>query len=236
LKQMILSSGDTLRGYDRWAAQYDAGDNPMIGATDWALDARPLVFDGARVLELGCGTGRIAARVLAGGARSYVGVDGSAGMLDVARARVAADPRAAFVHAELAAVPPLGEPFDLAVVVLVIEHVVELAAPFAAIAGALRPGGVVRIVEIHPDLVETGTVAHFRDASAEGGEVRFTSVAHPVASVVRALEAAGLAVERVDEELADGALLEAVPRLQKHRGRRVVMDVIARRRDSSVVA
>jgi ubiquinone/menaquinone biosynthesis C-methylase UbiE len=186
---MILSSGDTFRGYDRWSAQYDAGDNPMVAATAWVLDTRPLALDGARVLELGCGTGRIAARVLDGGPLGYVGVDGSAGMLEVARARIT-DPRATFVHAELTDVGSFGAPFDLALIVLVLEHVVDLTRPFAAIARALRPGGVLRVVEIHPALVDSGTVAHFRDPSADGGEVRFTSVAHPVASMTRALEAA----------------------------------------------
>ena len=26
---------ETFRQYDRWSATYDAGDNPLIGATDW---------------------------------------------------------------------------------------------------------------------------------------------------------------------------------------------------------
>jgi SAM-dependent methyltransferase len=228
----ILSPGDTLRGYDRWSAHYDGGDNPMIAATAWALDARPLELAGARVLELGCGTGRNAARVLAGGAAAYVGVDGSDGMLAIARARAGAgDPRCTWLHADVLATAPLpiaAGGFDLALVVLVLEHVRDLAPPFAAIARALRPGGVLRVVEIHPDLVGAGTVAHFHDAAAGGGEVRFTSVAHPVASITRALAEAGLVVERADEDTAAGALLAAAPRLAKHRDRRVLLDLSAR--------
>lgn len=221
----VLPPAATLHGYDRWAAHYDRHDNPMVAATEWALDARPLELAGARVLELGCGTGRHAARVLAAGARAYVGVDGSAGMLEVARRD--RDPRCTWVASALDAVPPLGEPFDAALIVLVLEHIVELAPVLAAAAQAVREGGALRIVEIHPDLVARGTVAHFHDA--DGPEVRFTSVAHPVQALVAALTAAGFAAERIDEESADGALLDQVPRLAKHRGARVLLDVTARR-------
>ncbi len=198
----------------------------MVAATAWALDTRPLDVVDARVVELGCGTGRHASRLIAEGARAYVGVDGSAGMLEIARARTR-DARCTWELAGLEAVPELGEPFDVALLVLVLEHVVDLAPPFDAVARALRPGGVLRIVEIHPELVGAGTVAHFHDD--QGAEIRFTSVAHPVDEVVGALEVAGLAIGRLDEQIADDALLARVPRLAKHRGRRVLLDVTARR-------
>jgi len=223
----LLSPTDTLRGYDLWSTQYDGGDNPMIAATAWSLDARPLALRDARVLELGCGTGRNAARVLAGGARAYLGVDGSAGMLDLARARVA-DPRCAWKLAALDHEIALGDPgsFDVALIVLVLEHLRSLSPLFATAARALRPGGVLRIAEIHPSLVGAGTVAHFHDGARE---VRFTSVAHDLVGLQRQLSGAGFAIAHIEEHLADGALLAAVPRLAKHRGRAVVLDVAATR-------
>jgi SAM-dependent methyltransferase len=225
----ILDPADTLRGYDRWSAHYDAGDNPMVAATAWALDTRPLEVAGARVLEVGCGTGRHAASILAAGARAYVGVDGSPGMLAIARAR---EPRATWHHADLAALPPLGDPFDVALIVLVLEHIADLRAVFRAVTAALRPGGLLRIVEIHGDLVAAGTVAHFHDTS----EVRFTSVAHSPPTITAALADAGLSIEHLAEHVADGALLAAVPRLAKHRGRRVVLDIAARRADPAAIS
>lgn len=224
-KIAVIPSAATLSGYDRWAAQYDHGENPMVAATEWALDGRPFVVAGQRVLELGCGTGRNVARVLAGGARSYVGIDGSPGMLEVARGRIT-DPRCAWQLAPLDAVPPLGEPFDAALIVLVLEHIAALGPLFATAASALRPGGVLRIVEIHPDLVVGGTVAHFHD---DGTEHRFSSFAHPVPALAAALGAAGFAVDALAEHVAEGALLTRAPRLAKHRGRRVLLDVVARR-------
>jgi ubiquinone/menaquinone biosynthesis C-methylase UbiE len=220
----VLTSDDTLRGYDRWAVRYDGGDNPMIAATEWAFDARPIAWKGMGVIELACGTGRNARRALDGGARAYVGVDGSRGMLDLARARVD-DARCTWVHAEMTA-PPAGL-HDVALIVLALEHVADLTPVFAAVARVLRPGGSLRVLEIHPELVASGTVAHFYDPASDR-EVRFTSTAHPIASMRAAIEAAGFAIERLDEDVADGAFLDAVPKLAKHRGRRVLVDLLAR--------
>jgi SAM-dependent methyltransferase len=216
----------TLAGYDLWSQHYDADDNPLIAATGWALDRRPLGAAGAKVVELGCGTGRNVARILAEGARAYLGVDGSPGMLDRARQRVL-DPRCRWLAHDVASSPDLGVgAFDLAVIVLVIEHLADLAPPLAAIARALRPGGRLRIVDLHPDRVAAGTVAHFAHGA---GEVRFTSVVHRVEDLAAAVARAGMVTERVDEDRADPDLVAAVPRLGKHRGERIVVDLAARR-------
>src|SRR5688572_13769749 len=98
----FLAPADTLRGYDRWSTSYDNGTNPVIAATSWVLDHAPLGCADAEVVELGCGTGRNSWRVLGEGARSYVGVDGSYGMLNMAAGNVN-DPRVSFVSADLQA-------------------------------------------------------------------------------------------------------------------------------------
>ncbi len=220
-----LRPESTLEGYDRWAAQYDGHDNPMVAATAWALSTRPLAVAGHRVVELGCGTGRHAPLVLAGGATSYTGVDGSAGMLAVAR-RTAPDPRLTWVHGDVAAtgLPPAS--FDTVLVVLVLEHQADLGPLFREAARLSAPGARLRLLEIHADLVHAGTHAHF---VADGVEHRFASVGHTVAAIVDGLEAAGFSIASCHEHPADGELLAAVPRLGKHRGRRVLLDLTASR-------
>lgn len=216
---------DTLAAYDRWATHYDHDDNPLVAATGWVLTHAPLPVAGARVVELGCGTGRHAAPLLAAGAIAYLGVDGSAGMLARAQARVA-DPRAAWLTADLAALPPCPGPrFDRALIVLVLEHVAAPAALFAALAGWLAPGAVLRILELHPERIAAGTAAHFVDG---GVEHRFASFAHEPEALIAALTAAGFAAT-AQAWRAEGPLLAAVPRLAKHAGRPVVLDVTATR-------
>lgn len=219
-----LAPSETLSVYDRWADSYDATDNPMVAATAWALRQRPFDVRGADVVEPGCGTGRHVEVVLAGGARSFVGVDGSQRMLDRARRRTA-DPRATWRCGELADLPVADAAFDRALVVLVFEHVHDLGPVFAEIARVLRRDGRMRVLDIHGDLVASGTNAHFGE---HGAEVHFHSTAHAVAAFARELVRAGFVpARRLDELRADGELLRAVPRLAKHAGRPVLVDLEA---------
>jgi SAM-dependent methyltransferase len=221
----LLAPADTLSGYDRWARSYDADANPVVEATSWVLDRATLACGDGDVVELGCGTGLNAARALAEGARSYTGVDGSIGMLQVAGARIR-DPRAGFVHTDLMQPWAPHRTFDLALVVLLLEHLPSLDPLCETLARIVRPGGRVRIVDLHPERVATGALAYFHDGATE---VRFSSKAHPVAALAAALEAVGFDVVRRDW-LASDAMVAAVPRLAKLRGVRVIVDMKAIRR------
>lgn len=217
------SISDTLAAYDRWAEHYDDDPNPLVAATGWILGQVPLAVAGLRVVEFGCGTGRHAAALVRAGAAAYVGVDGSPGMLAQARARVE-DARVEWRLADLAALPRWEGPrFDRGLIALVLEHVADCALLFAAIATWLRPGATLRILELHPERIAAGTMAHFVDGDVEH---RFASFAHAPEVLVAGLAAAGFdATARTWS--ADGALLAAVPRLAKHTGRPVVLDVTA---------
>ncbi|MFC7817120.1 class I SAM-dependent methyltransferase [Streptomyces sp. NPDC057367] len=105
-----------------------------------------LVPPGARVLDAGCGTGRVLIQ-LAHLGYDGVGVDRDASMLAVARRNA---PRLTWLQADLAEFDPaaadLGPGFDL---VVAAGNVFPLLAPgteaavAAALAGALRPGGLL---------------------------------------------------------------------------------------------
>src|SRR5438067_10130271 len=148
-----LGPAETLGGYDRWAAKYDLEPNAVVAATSWVLERAPLGCADADVLELGCGTGRHVRRAIDEGARSYTGLDGSIGMLTVAQQRYGADPRVAFGHVDLLAPWAMPKQFDFALIVLVLEHLHPLDSLFVSLARAIRPGGRVRIVDLHPDRI-----------------------------------------------------------------------------------
>jgi SAM-dependent methyltransferase len=97
-----------------------------------------LLQPGARVLDAGCGTGRVASR-LAGLGFHCVGVDADASMLAVARRTPGVD----WIQADLAQWRSAGD-FDLVVAAgNVVPLVADPAAVMARLAGHARPGGLV---------------------------------------------------------------------------------------------
>lgn len=97
-----------------------------------------LVGAGARLLELGVGTGRIAGPVASAGVR-VVGVDISPAMLDVARRRGLQ----ALVRADAARLPFGVAVFDATLLVHVLHLVPEWRTALSEVVASIRPGGLL---------------------------------------------------------------------------------------------
>ncbi len=220
-----LAYGDTLVGYDRWAPHYDVDPNAIVAATSWVLDRTPLGCADADVLELGCGTGRHARRVISEGARSYLGLDGSQGMLAVASQRHD-DPRIAFASADLLGSWAVPKQFDFALIVLVLEHLSAVEPLLVSLARALKPGGRARIIDLHPERIATGAASQFWDGHTN---VHFTSFVHDVPQLCAACDAAGFDAIRRDW-LATDTMATEVPGLNQHRGMKLMFDLKLTRR------
>jgi ubiquinone/menaquinone biosynthesis C-methylase UbiE len=106
---------------------------------------------GMRVLEIGSGAGDVAFLVadLVGPTGSVVGVDSNADLLAATRARATATSRAnvVFVDGDLHAAE-VGNDFDAAVGRLVLMFTPDPAAAVRAVAGRVRPGGIVAFQEM----------------------------------------------------------------------------------------
>jgi malonyl-CoA O-methyltransferase len=220
------SVGDCLAAYDQWADTYDSIDNPIVAQATEVLASRAAWLDGARVLELGCGTGRNAPLVLAAGARAYVGVDGSPGMLAHARARLA-DPRVTLREAELVAGAQSADgPFDVVLVCLVLEHLRDVTPVVTAAATALSPGGRLVVIELHPGLHARGIGANFRLA---GTEVRLPSFAHTADEMTAAAQAAGLTAAVALDHRPSAAALVRSAKLARFGDAPVLLELTAAR-------
>jgi SAM-dependent methyltransferase len=99
---------------------------------------------GRRVLDVGCGTGRLAA-VLSERSRVW-GVDPSPEMLDVARRRA---PNVRFKQAAVETLPFKDGWFERATMWLVV-HLVDRAAAFTELRRVLAPGGMLAIASFDP--------------------------------------------------------------------------------------
>lgn len=130
----------SVRGYyDDAAGWYDRGRGRRYHqlVDELALELCQRHGAGRRVLEVGCGTGRLLDRI-AGFAGHAVGVDLSAGMLAHARTR-----GLTVLQGSATALPVATASVDLACSFKVLAHVPDVRGALAEMARVVRPGGWV---------------------------------------------------------------------------------------------
>jgi ubiquinone/menaquinone biosynthesis C-methylase UbiE len=152
-----LKTQEGWRGWDEYAPFYDWENARTVGRRDVAFWRRLAIQHPGRILELGCGTGRIALPILKAG-RSIVGIDRSSAMLALARRRAkrtTARGRAWFVRADIRDLPLRSGGFDLVLapygILQSLTRERDLRATLASVARVLRPGGLFG-VDLVPDL------------------------------------------------------------------------------------
>jgi SAM-dependent methyltransferase len=144
-------------GWDDYADFYDWENAQTMARRDVPFWARLAAAAGGPVLELGCGTGRIALPVGRGGT-PMVGIDLSARMLMRARTRVRRarlGSRVRLVRGDIRQLPFPDGHFALVMAPYgILQSLVgdaDLSATLAAVAAALRPGGRL-VLELVADL------------------------------------------------------------------------------------
>jgi len=190
---VAVRHGDLASAYRGWSATYDEPRNSLFDSDEPVVHE---VLDGlpaGTALDAACGTGRYAA-YLAGRGHRVVGVDGSAEMLDRARARV---PAGAFARADLRRLPLADDAVDVVVCGLALVHVPSLPPVFAEFARVLRPGGHLVISDPHHELVRRGSVVQ---APGPGGEPGVApTYGHTAGDYLRAALPQRLQVRRCEE-------------------------------------
>jgi SAM-dependent methyltransferase len=137
--EQVASDEDTA---SRYAASFQAAAAEGRDVHGEAHFVHGLLSGPGRVLDAGCGTGRVAIRLAELG-HDVVGVDLDPRMLGQARADA---PALTWVQADLAGLALDGDPFDL---VVAAGNVIPLvaagteAAVVASLTGQLRPGGLL---------------------------------------------------------------------------------------------
>lgn len=125
-------------------------DSGLNGALEEpALRHRLPDVGGARILDLGCGTGVFARWARNAGAVAVTAVDVSARMLDEARAATD-DPAIEYVHASIEEVSMGEGAFDLVVSSLALHYVADFANVARRVFTALRSGGRFVFSVEHP--------------------------------------------------------------------------------------
>lgn len=188
-----------VEGYSGWAPVYgdldDRFDVDLLGSSPWVLSR----VAGARVLDLGCGTGRIGAWARARGAAAVSGVDLTPAMLARAGARGVYD---RLLRADVTRLPFAAASFDGATTSLAVCHVADVGAFFAEARRVLRPGGWLAFVDYHPVFLFLGIPTHFDDPST-GESIAIANHIHTAGVLFEAATVAGFAVADLRERFVD---------------------------------
>ena len=145
-RQTYSNTSDEIDVADDIDARMDEDRHVIVPWIDAAL---PL--DGARVLEIGCGTGESTVTLAEQGAK-VTGIDVDPDALAVGRERVkryGLDAEFILANATEAAASLAGQQFDIVIFFASLEHM-TLDERFAAMAGTwslLRPGGIWLVIE-----------------------------------------------------------------------------------------
>ncbi len=147
---------------EEWAKRFDGPERDAWQLPDRvlaALDVKP----GQLVADIGSGTGYFSIRLakLPAAPKVY-GADIEPSMVNYLRGRAAKEGLTNVVAVQAAAdTPNLPEPVDLILIVDTYHHIGDRAAYFHKLAGSLKPGGRIAIIDFKVDSPE-GPPAQFR--------------------------------------------------------------------------
>ncbi len=185
-------------------ARYDVGMRVLtLGKVDQIRDRlveAAVRWPGARVLEIGCGTGAVTKKLIARGAR-VTAVDQNADMVERARARLAhSSPEAiTFVERTASEIDAFPEgSFDAVVASLSLSEMSrrERAFVLKCAQRVLPPGGVIAIAdEVRPrSFINRALLAVVRVPQAALGWLIVGSVSSPIPDLAAEVVAAGFVI------------------------------------------
>lgn len=140
-------TGRASTSFDQIADRYDETRGGLDRGRRFAAALDAHLFAGARIVEVGVGTGAVAAPLTERGHR-VVGVDLAPAMLALARSRAPGR----LVQADATALPVADATADAVVAVWAVHVVGDTDALAREVHRVLRPGGRFLVISAHPDV------------------------------------------------------------------------------------
>lgn len=181
--------------YNQWAKTYDTAPNKTRDLEKRVAQETLARYNGAQILELGCGTGKNTEWLLKH-AKAMVALDFSREMVAHARRKIPAS-NIEFNHADLtAAWPVANDRFDLISCSLVLEHIEDLPFIFQQASHKLVTGGHFYLCEYHPFKQYLGKKARYQDGDKE---IELKVFVHNLTDYTNAALTAGLEIAEIRE-------------------------------------
>lgn len=151
-----LELAKTRSGFDRAAQSYDAAAVLQREVGDRLLERLDLVrMQPERVVDLGCGTGKITEQLLRRYKKAQViGLDLALSMVQMTRSKGGWLRKPAGVCADVAQLPLQADSVDMMVSNLMLQWCNDLPTVFSELAQALRPEGLLMFSTFGPDTLK----------------------------------------------------------------------------------
>ena len=212
-------------GYREWLPSYERTvEDEMDLVLLEALESVPWTAV-ERAADLGCGTGRTGAWLLAHGVARVDGIDLTPEMLAVARARGIYQ---RLGEADVAATGLESDAYDLVTTCLVDEHLQDLRPLYREGSRLARPGGSHVLIGYHPHFIMTaGMPTHFDRRPGE--PVAIETYVHLLSDHVAAARAAGLSLTEMRERVVDDRWVALKPGWERYRNHPVSFAMVWRK-------
>jgi SAM-dependent methyltransferase len=201
-------------GYGLWARKYgdfyDRFDVDVFSRSALLLAGLP----GARVIDLGCGNGRIGKWMKSVGAASVVGVDRSIDMLAHANERNVYERT---VVGEMTATGMPEASFDGAITSMALCHVADLCAFFQEARRLVRRGGWLAVLDYHPFFLFMGIPTHF-DPVDGSDTIAIENHVHALSAFFHAACETGFTVREIEERFVDAEWVATMPKYERYLG------------------
>lgn len=135
----------SVEGYDKYAPFYDASNSFLDSFERYDLFEMLGEVSGKKVLDLGCGTGRMTANLVKFGGE-VTGLDVSPGMIEVAKKNLRSTE---FVVGDCENLPFGDASFDMVVATFLIVHLKEMRKCFDEVYRVLKPGGIFLVTNVN---------------------------------------------------------------------------------------
>jgi ubiquinone/menaquinone biosynthesis C-methylase UbiE len=187
-----------LEGHRKWAASYDAGQNPLLALETRLLLDRLSPLGASRFVDIACGTGRWMLLAKQFGSR-VLGVDFCPEMLREASCKSGLE--GCLCLADAYRLPLADCAADLTHCSFALGYLASPHQAIAEMARVSRRGGRVVVSDLHPCALAAGWTRSFR---SNGQLYEIGHYDHPIAAWEDAAESAGLTLDwRVDAGFAE---------------------------------